>query len=305
MILCFSLLLSSTDIGEGLYGQELIDFIKQEYTPESILSYNKARDTLYQVIEGDQGGEVYTIYSNFIGNLALGEDPSSTLYSQGIDCEHLWPQSMYEGDNPKSNMHHLRPCKGSVNNYRGNKPFNEIFDNDVQYWFLNDSQLTYKPNNDFLYSEGNSNYFEPRESIKGDVARSMFYVATIYDNLIEDDFFTIQKEVLKYWHYIDPPNQEELTRSWEIAYYQSNKPNPFILDTSLIERSYFNNSDQIIGNINFDEILDVRDLLMIMDYILNDISITVSQFISADINYDYGIDVVDVITLIQIIIGER
>ena len=304
IMLCFATVLSAIDIGDGLYGDELLEFLKQEYTPSYILSYDKARDTLYQIIERDENGQVYTVYSNFVGSFSLGQDPSSTLYNQGIDCEHLWPQSMYEGTNPKSNMHHLRPCKGSVNSYRSNKPYYEIFDNDVQYWFLNDSQLTYKPNNDFLYSEGNSSYFEPRESIKGDIARSMFYVATIYDSEIETNFFNIQKDILRYWHYLDPPNQQELNRSLEISYYQDNKPNPFILDGSLIERAYFHNSNQIIGNINSDEVLDILDLLMIMDYILNNTSITVPQFIITDINYDYEINVVDVIALIQIILGE-
>ena len=304
MILYFSAFILANDVGEGLSGQELINFLKEEYTPSSILSYDKARDTLYQIIERNEDGAVNTIYSNYMGSFSLGQDPSSTLYSQGIDCEHLWPQSMYDGTDPKSDMHHLRPCKGSVNNYRGNKPYNEIFDDDVQYWFLNDLQLTYKPNNDFLYSEGNSAYFEPRESVKGDIARSLFYVATIYDYSVEADFFDLQKDVLKYWHYIDPPNEEELNRSWEIAYYQSIKPNPFILDSSLVERAYFNNSNEIIGNINLDDILDIRDLLMIMDNILNNTSITVPQFIISDVNYDYEINVVDVIALIQIILGE-
>ncbi|SVE34873.1 uncharacterized protein METZ01_LOCUS487727, partial [marine metagenome] len=42
-----------------------------------------------------------------------------------------------------------------------------------------------------------------------------------------------------------------------------------------------------------------------IDYILNKTSITVSQFINTDVNYDYEINVIDVIVLVEIIIGEK
>ena len=177
-------------IGDGLYEEELINFLRANYKTSTTLGYNNARDVMYLEIDREDDGSVYGIYTNYAVFLPeSGVDPSTHLYENGMNCEHIWPQSMYEGSDPmKSDMHHLRPSKSNVNSSRGNNPFNEIFDYDVQYWFLNDSQITYKPNNDFLYSEGNSSYFEPRESIKGDIARSMFYVATIYDNLIENDY---------------------------------------------------------------------------------------------------------------------
>ena len=66
---------------------------------------------------------VYTDYSVQLNN----SDPSTHLYENGINCEHLWPQSLGASSSPmKSDMHHLRPCMDNVNSARGNKPFVSI-----------------------------------------------------------------------------------------------------------------------------------------------------------------------------------
>ena len=51
--------------------------------------------------------------------------------------------------------------------------------------------------------------------------------------------FGIRKNTLFDWHYLDPVDQEEEDRTWLIASYQEEKPNPFIIDTSLARRIWF------------------------------------------------------------------
>jgi hypothetical protein len=48
-----------------------------------------------------------------------------------------------------------------------------------------------------------------------------------------------QREDLKQWHRSDSPDADEITRTWAIAGYQDNCPNPFVIDTSLVTRAYF------------------------------------------------------------------
>ena len=48
-----------------------------------------------------------------------------------------------------------------------------------------------------------------------------------------------QKETLYEWHNSDPATNEEISRTWSIATYQDNIPNPFIIDNTLIFRAYF------------------------------------------------------------------
>ena len=136
---------------------------------------------------------------------------------------------MYEGSSPmKSDMHHLRPCKSNVNSSRGNKPFNNITDSQTNTWFWLSTQTNNIPSNNIdQYSESSSNNFEPREDVKGDIARSMFYFYTMYSNVADENFFNIQKDILYQWHLEDPTSEVEISRTWDIASYQDNLPNPF------------------------------------------------------------------------------
>ena len=127
-LLILSNLIGQDSIGTGLFNEDLISFLRENYKTNTTLGYNNARDTLYSVID-IQDGQVKGIYTNFSVNLPSDVDPSTYLYENGINCEHVWPQSMYNGTSPmKSDMHHLKPCKSNVNSSRGNKPFNEVPD---------------------------------------------------------------------------------------------------------------------------------------------------------------------------------
>ena len=246
--LFISLLFMQDEIGSGLYSSDLINYLNNNYKTNSVLSYGSARDVLYGEIEApSNNGQVYGVYTRYSVALPLGVDPSSYLYDNGMDCEHVWPQSMYEGSSPmKSDMHHLRPCKSNVNSSRGNKPFNEIDDNLTNTWYWLNTQLNNIPSSNIdEYSESGSSYFEPREDMKGDIARSMFYFYTIYSSVAEDDFFNLQKEILYQWHNNDPVNNNEINRTWAIAGYQNNIPNPFIIDSTLIYRCYFYDESEL------------------------------------------------------------
>ena len=239
ILFIFQSLLFNQVIGEGLYLDDLLTYLKNNYTTNNVLSYNSARDVLYGDIEAElNDGQVFCIYTNYSINLPNGVDPSSYLYDNGMDCEHLWPQSMGASSSPmKSDMHHLRPCRSNVNSSRGNKPYNEINDNATNTWYWLNIQSSNIPSSNINeYSETNSSYFEPREESKGDVARSIFYFYTIYENVANDNFFNTQKDVLYQWHIQDPPTNIEIDRTWAIAAYQNNIPNPFIIDHSLIIR---------------------------------------------------------------------
>ena len=83
---------------------------------------------------------------------------------------------------------------------------------------------------------GQTPQFEPREDHKGDAARAMFYFFAMYHGHADTNFWNIQKDVLFDWHNQDPVNELELSRTWVIAGYQDDYPNPFILDSSLARR---------------------------------------------------------------------
>ena len=286
-------------IGDGLYEDELIVFLQANYKTNTTLGYTNARDTLYLNIDRIDG-QVKGVYTNYAVDLPdTGVDPSTHLYENGINCEHIWPQSLYEGGEPlKSDMHALRPCKDNVNSARGNKAFNDVLDSQTATWYWQDSQTSNIPSSNIdEYSENHGTYFEPREDRKGDIARTIFYFYSMYSEVADHDFFEVQRERLNTWHEQDPVNEEEITRSWKIAEYQENKPNPFILDETLIERAYFYNGF-LLGDMNEDGELNILDIVALMNIILYNEEINPA----GDMNGDEEYNILDVVILANIIL---
>lgn len=149
--------------------------------------------------------------------------------------EHLWPRSRGNADHDgpdDSDLFNLAPTIAAVNSLRGNL----IFDNgntlDPEYR-LPATSLAPQTTLD-------SDSWEPPPGIKGDIARSLFYMAVRYDG---DEPATTDLELvsippigpqmgnlntLLLWHEIDPVDDRERTRNDLIfSTYQGNR-NPFI-----------------------------------------------------------------------------
>ena len=299
ILLLISISLSQEVIGEGLYGDDLISFLQQNYKTSNTLGYTNARDTLYLRVERNNNGQVKGVYTNYSVSLPNGVDPSTHLYENGINCEHVWPQSLGAGSEPqKSDMHVIRPCKDNVNSARGNKPFNDVIDSQTTTWYFEDQQTSNIPSSNIdEYSESHGSYFEPREDRKGDVARTVFYFKVMYSDVADENFFNQQKETLKDWHLQDPADADEIVRTWKIADYQQNKPNPFVLDESLIVRSFFEN-EFILGDMNGDGNLNILDVVELINQILSGENTT-----EGDINGDGGNNILDVVALVNLVLN--
>ena len=242
---------SQTIIGEGLFGQELWDFVIDNYKTSNTLGYTDCRDTMYAVIDIKEGNQLTGVYSGYTITLDMNQDPSANAYEQGINCEHTFPQSLGAGDEPmKSDIHHLFPTKSNVNSSRGNDPFEEIPDEETHIWYRNEYSQTSIPTeyiDEFAekYNPTNQNEerFEPREEQKGNTARAMFYFYTMYSDVADGGFWELQKETLMNWHYYDEADEMETDRTWKIADYQDGLPNPFVLDSTLARRIWYPQSN--------------------------------------------------------------
>ncbi|MEV6715689.1 endonuclease [Lentzea sp. NPDC051208] len=142
--------------------------------------------------------------------------------------EHVWPQSHGPFDTntaPGTDLHHLRPEDVTVNGVRGNLDFD------------NGGNLTHPeaPGNRY-----DTDSWEPRDAVKGDVARMLFYMAVRYEsgdqlNLELNNSTSNGSQplmgklsVLKQWHQQDPVDASERRRNELIfSSYQRNR-NPFI-----------------------------------------------------------------------------
>lgn len=228
-------------------GNELRLLLIQEYKPGVVLTYGEARDIMYGKIY-NVNDSVAGIYSDHKVYLKPGEDPSTYIFQDGapngINAEHSYPQSKGAGDgNARSDMHHLFPSRVSTNSARGSLPFGEISDNITQTWYYKTQENSNKPNTSSidLYSEKGNEKWEPRESVKGNIARAIFYFYTMYQDQADNadpTFFNGMKETLCDWHEQDPVDELEWKRSHMIAPYQDGRNNPFVLDCSLAFRMY-------------------------------------------------------------------
>ncbi len=272
-VLCGAYAFAQTNhvnVFKELSGQPLIDALVMEYKTSVVLDYGRARDTLFSKIDGVQDS-LECIYTGMKLYMQPGQDPTEAVYlngiPNGINTEHTWPQGLGAEGIAQSDMHHLYPSRAKANSDRGNFHFGEIPDNQTQTWYLKSSERNTTPTTGKdLYSEGVrgvNGKFEPRESVKGNIARSIFYFYTMYKAQADaqgPNFFNTMKNDLCSWHYLDPVDDVEWKRNQKIASYQGWKLNPFVLDCSLVSRAYCNNIDQACESLILSDVESIVEL---------------------------------------------
>lgn len=265
-------LICQTIIGPGLTRESLFNYLSTNYKTSTTLGYNQARDVMYSIIDLEDDNTLKGIYTNYTITIDPNQDPRPQTNAQNMNCEHSWPQSMGAGSEPqKSDLHHLYPCRGNVNSSRGNKPYAEIDDNDTDKWWRFDYYETSIPSqyiDEFSEVDNDNGKFEPREVVKGNIARGMFYFFTIYNDEADHNFFEEQKYFLNLWHKQDPVDEIELARTLSIASYQDDIVNPFVIDSTLVKRIWYFNCyenvtsqeliEHIIGYNNYEATIDIN-----------------------------------------------
>lgn len=230
-------------------GQSLLDQLTTNFKTTTTLGYAPARDKLYTEID-NTSNTLSGIYTGFTIPLsATSTTPRADALALNINAEHAYPQSKGAALEPeRSDMHSLFPAKDNVNSARSNCPYDEVVDASTGFWFKDNILLNSIPPSDIdAYSEKDlagfdCGSFEPRENVKGDMARAVFYFYTMYKAACDSSdptFFSGQMNVLRTWHQQDPVDAKEYARTLAVATYQDGKANPFVLDNSLVDRAYF------------------------------------------------------------------
>lgn len=167
------------------------------------VNYDYARD-IYPIIDPDfdDPGNIILFYS---GQSISGVWDKGNTFNR----EHVWPKSLSGGlytevsgsdRNAGTDLHQLRPASTSINSSRKNKPYGPVT---------------------------NDTYFEPRDEVKGDVARILFYMSIRYNMSIEGLNVVSSLDLLIEWHENDPVSYQEEYRNEQIKKIQGNY-NPFI-----------------------------------------------------------------------------
>ncbi len=227
----------------GTVGAALRDSLRRVYTPAT-LGYTEARRQMFGYV-WNVDGLVEGLYTGFQIAIPAGSSDAITIASnKGFNTEHAWPQSKGAEDEPqRSNLFNLFPTRIEVNSDRGNLPFGEVPDAQATDWYRLDTRQSTMPNTAIdEWSERGAGLFEPREKVKGDVARSQFYFYTLYANVSDGAFFDGMKATLRAWHQSDGVSAGEMLRHDRIVQVQG-KANPFVLDSSLARRAFFSGAD--------------------------------------------------------------
>lgn len=176
------------------------------------LSYFQARHALWNSIDGDGRRAIGTYTGDEIKYF------KQPLPNTGA-VEHAWPLTRLPRE-ARSDLHHMFAATGEARAARLNLHYGPV---KVAVWARGGSRSgpghKLKP------------VFEVRPDTRGDIARAVFYVATMYQlNLPADE-----ERTLRQWHREDPPDKAEKMRNDRISSLQKSR-NPFIDYPNLVER---------------------------------------------------------------------
>lgn len=224
---------------EGKTGVALQAALHNIIKNHTSVAYNSLY-SYFQYTDVRPNGTVWDMYSDVPGGTPpynyhyVSADECGSYNGEG-DCfnrEHSFPASWFNDGYPMySDIFHLYPTDGYVNNRRSNYPFGDV-----------GSSTWTSENGSRLGSCTDAGYsgtvFEPIDAYKGDFARSMFYMATRY--YTEDGSWpgspmtngsqlkTWALTAMMAWSEQDPVSQKETDRNNYIYYHVQNNRNPFI-----------------------------------------------------------------------------
>lgn len=221
-----------------------------EATHTNKLTYGQVWDALKKADKGE-GDNVVCIYTGVLH--AFSKQDKGSAGADLWNREHVWPNS--KGFKNQSHyaycdIHHLYASNKNINAIRANKDF-------ADFDLL---RVSAAANKDNYGNQWNGTFFEPRDEVKGDIARALFYMVVRYDGdvclncnldleLVEGSSTQCSnsydqkgrlgdiKSLIK-WHYEDPVSEAEIARNEIVFGIQGNR-NPFIDHPEIVAALYF------------------------------------------------------------------
>jgi len=221
--------------------------IKLDHTQ---LTYNQVWTALIKTDEDPSNPDnIILLYTG----KSIAKTENASVMGNSADSwnrEHVWSKSHGFPDSSQlgyTDIHHLRPADASINSTRSNYDFDDggeaVYDGDT----LTENYLV----------SGTS--WEPRNEVKGDVARMMFYMDVRYeldsdtdmpDLQLVDNVNTEGEEfgklcALYEWHVNDPADAYEIERNELIYEFQGNR-NPFIDHPEWVEKVFADKCAEVV-----------------------------------------------------------
>ncbi|WOL13854.1 hypothetical protein Cni_G22634 [Canna indica] len=219
----------------GLEGAALMEKLSSIVSIHRSLRYKEVWDALKildaaDVENPEAASEIIEIYSLRAVPKSLAGKP------EGWNREHLWPRSYGLTDGPAlTDLYNIRPADANVNSSRGNKYYGEC--TAVSTHCVRPANNEAAPD-----TEADKESWAPPVQVRGDVARSLMYMAVSYGFQQPDgrpplqlsDSPNIEKSemgllsTLLRWNKLDPPSKVEQLRNDRICKLYQHNRNPFI-----------------------------------------------------------------------------
>ncbi|WCM63943.1 endonuclease [Paenibacillus polymyxa] len=222
----------------GKSGPELKKTLHKIISKQTKLGYDDVWEALYDTDQDPNNKNNVILFYTGRSQSKLDHGTGNNQWNR----EHVWAKS--HGDfgtrvGPGTDLHHLKPTDVSVNGDRSNLDF----DNDDGHRNDPNGQPVGTTHNEAPDTFYDDNSWEPRDEIKGDVARIILYMDTRYeggngelDLEAVDGITNVRSKEPKHgmlstlleWNQLDPVDDFERRRN-EVIYmkYQHNR-NPFI-----------------------------------------------------------------------------
>lgn len=221
---------------EGKTGEQLKQCLHEIIDDHDDYKYTDSKTDVWDILketdkDPNNSDNVILVYSG------ISTDAKQEYNNgNGWEREHVWSAShgpFERTDVPGTDVHHLKPVHSYFNRSTGKWARDFDYCNEL---------ILFNGNGYDCYL--NKEAFEPRDAVKGDIARMLFYMAVRYEG--DDgypDLELVDKiptslhpnkspqygklSVLLKWHKMDPVDEFERNRNNIIYKYQNNR-NPFI-----------------------------------------------------------------------------
>lgn len=265
---------------EGKTGDELKSELNNIISGHMEWYYFFAKNALlYSDADPSIPGNIITVYK--------GTSVDGTYYGTGGDFlnrEHVWAKShgQFGEEAPTGcDLHNLKPADGSVNVDRSNKDFDNCQATGTQHSEATGCYYT-------------STSWEPRDAVKGDIARIIFYMATRYEGENGDVDLEVNDEVdnspdpfhgrlsaLLEWNMQDLPDAFERNRNDVIFGYQQNR-NPFIDNPQWVNMIW---DGAAANSISIADVAQSQELVFVGDAVAVSAIVTGAGTVSAELHW--------------------
>ncbi|MBO86394.1 MAG: hypothetical protein CL927_13640 [Deltaproteobacteria bacterium] len=184
--------------------------------PETTCDYYQSKQGIYTSFDLEDGNVVECVYTGQTVSI-IGGSPEG----DAMNIEHTWPRSEGADAQPADcDVHHLYPTMTDANAARQSHPLGEV--TGTVSWSSGGSKVG---------TGSGGTVFEPRDTHKGNAARSMLYVWLQYGYAPT----SAQRTLYQSWSELDPVTSRDQVRDASIGRYQGSQ-NPFVACPTLTGR---------------------------------------------------------------------